>query len=220
MQKRLFIDMDGTLARFHDEVQYLERMFEKDFFLELKPFEKMVEALRLFVADNPGIPVFILSACVVGAPPYCRKEKQEWCDKHLPFIKPENTLFVPMNKNKADFIPGGITHNDYLYDDYNKNLEQWQQSGGQAIKCKNNINHLGKYGKLWEGKLIDNQCSPFFISAMLKEYVMFTRTDTMSASEYLDKLLAKGVNIEPPEKFGLGCPSVECFEEDDEMEME
>ena len=28
---RLFVDMDGTLARFHDEVQYLERMFEKGF---------------------------------------------------------------------------------------------------------------------------------------------------------------------------------------------
>ena len=29
---RIFVDMDGTLARFHDEVGYLERMFEKGFF--------------------------------------------------------------------------------------------------------------------------------------------------------------------------------------------
>ena len=30
-RKRLFIDMDGTLAKFHDEVNYLERMYEKIF---------------------------------------------------------------------------------------------------------------------------------------------------------------------------------------------
>lgn len=29
MAKRLFVDMDGTLARFHDEVSYLERMWEQ-----------------------------------------------------------------------------------------------------------------------------------------------------------------------------------------------
>ena len=34
-RKRLFIDMDGTVARFHDEVDYLERMFEK---ISLKTF--------------------------------------------------------------------------------------------------------------------------------------------------------------------------------------
>lgn len=43
-KKRLLVDMDGTLARFHDQANYLERMFEKDFFRELEPFENMVEA--------------------------------------------------------------------------------------------------------------------------------------------------------------------------------
>ncbi len=42
----LFVDMDGTLARFHDEVQYLERMFEKGFFLGLKPFGEAVRAVN------------------------------------------------------------------------------------------------------------------------------------------------------------------------------
>lgn len=39
---RIFVDMDGTLARFHDENLYLERMFEKGFFRDLKPFENAV----------------------------------------------------------------------------------------------------------------------------------------------------------------------------------
>ena len=35
MSTKLFIDMDGTTCRFHDEVQYLERMFEEGFFKNL-----------------------------------------------------------------------------------------------------------------------------------------------------------------------------------------
>ena len=47
-KKRLLVDMDGTLARFHDQANYLERMFEKDFFRELEPLEKMVEGVRQY----------------------------------------------------------------------------------------------------------------------------------------------------------------------------
>jgi len=61
-----------------------------------------------------------------------------------------------MGKRKSEFIPGGITEYDYLYDDYNKNLEEWQQDGGFAIKCKNPINHKGEKGPLWQGAIIDN----------------------------------------------------------------
>lgn len=39
---KIYIDMDGTIARFHDENLYLERMFEKGFFIDLKPFENAV----------------------------------------------------------------------------------------------------------------------------------------------------------------------------------
>jgi len=28
---RIFVDMDGTLARFHDEVGYLERIYELEY---------------------------------------------------------------------------------------------------------------------------------------------------------------------------------------------
>lgn len=45
---RIFVDMDGTLARFHDENLYLERMFEKGFFRDLKPFENAVSAIKEF----------------------------------------------------------------------------------------------------------------------------------------------------------------------------
>ena len=163
MNKRLFLDMDGTLAKFHDEDKYLERMFEKGFFKNLAPFENLVDSIIDFSQNNRDVEIFIVSACVDGEPPYCKAEKNLWCDRYLPFINENHRIFTPMGHRKSDFIPGGITKNDYLLDDYNKNLEQWQQDGGSSIKCKNNINHKGLIGKLWEGTFIDNSSNPMEI---------------------------------------------------------
>lgn len=155
-KKRLFIDMDGTLAKFHDEVRYLERMFEKDFFKNLAPFNNLIEGLEQFSEAYPDVELFVLSATVQGEPPYCQAEKHTWCDKYLPFINRGHRIFTPVGKNKTEFIPGGINKDDFLYDDYNKNLEEWEQAGGHSIKCKNNINHKGLIGNLWQCDIVDN----------------------------------------------------------------
>lgn len=155
---RLFIDMDGTLARFHDEVQYLERMFEKGFFSGLKPFEQAVKAAnRLAEEANGEYEVFILSAAVDGEPPYCCDEKHQWLDRHCPAIDREHRIFTHIGIPKAEYIPGCIGADDILWDDYNKNLEEWEANGGTAIKCKNNINHKGLIGTLWQGEIIENE---------------------------------------------------------------
>ncbi|MBQ7131220.1 MAG: hypothetical protein IJO29_01490 [Oscillospiraceae bacterium] len=155
--------MDGTLCRFHDEVGYLERMFEKGFFESLKPFDDFVYGLRLYMQANPKVEVYILSAAVDGEPPYCRAEKNDWIDQYLPEIDKEHRIFTKVGQDKSDFIPGGIRSTDYLYDDYNKNLEEWRASGGCAIKCKNNINHRGLVGELWNGDIIANEGNPMQI---------------------------------------------------------
>lgn len=141
---RLFVDMDGTLARFHDEVQYLERMFEKGFFLGLKPFEEAVEAINSLAAADNDCEVFILSAAIDGEPPYCRD------------IDREHRIFTQTGVPKIEYIPGGVSESDILWDDYNKNLEEWQAAGGTAVKCHNNINHKGLIGTLWQGALVSN----------------------------------------------------------------
>ena len=46
MAKRIYIDMDGTLCRFHDaEHKYIEQMWEKGFYANLQPFEEFVKAI-------------------------------------------------------------------------------------------------------------------------------------------------------------------------------
>lgn len=170
-KKRLFVDMDGTLARFHDQVNYLERMFEKDFFRDLEPFENMVEGVRHFIRNNPDVEVYILSAKVLGEPPYCEMEKHAWMDKHLPEIPAERRIFTEMGRPKAEYIPGGVTKNDYILDDYNKGLNQWMYDGGSAIKCHNNINqkglgaHGGRAGNLWVGPMVHTDDKPEMIAA-------------------------------------------------------
>ena len=171
--KRIFIDMDGTLARFHDEVQYLERMWEKDFFKNLKPFENMVEAVRELKSRN-NAEIFILSAAIEGEPPYCKKEKHEWLNKYLPEIDEEHRIFTKVGVPKSSYILGGIDKDDYLIDDYNIGLEEWQEFGGTAIKCKNNINHKGLVGALWTEKLIDNSLHPKRIADEIEQLCNIT----------------------------------------------
>ena len=148
---RIFVDMDGTLARFHDENLYLERMFEKGFFRVLKPFENAVSAIKELVKDNTS-EIFILSATVNSC---SLEEKQEWLDRYLPEIDKEHRIFTSLNVPKSEAIGHRLTDKDILIDDYNKNLLEWQKAGGTSVKAKNNINHKGLHGELWKGDLID-----------------------------------------------------------------
>ncbi len=172
---RLFVDMDGTLARFHDEVQYLERMFEKGFFLDLKPFDEAVRAINdLAENENDDYEVFVLSAAIDGEPPYCRDEKHQWLDEHCPGIDREHRIFTKTGVPKSEYIPGGISESDILWDDYNKNLEEWQQAGGTAVKCHNNINHKGLIGPLWQGELVSNTIPAAEIEDRLSDIIRET----------------------------------------------
>ena len=152
---RIFVDMDGTLARFHDENLYLERMFEKGFFAGLKPFDNAVEAIKHIIDNYPNVDVYVLSAAITT--PYCLAEKNKWLDKYLPNIDNEHRLFVENpSTDKSLCVPGSYLYkDDNLIDDYNKNLIEWQKAGGTSVKAKNNINHKGLHGELWKGDLID-----------------------------------------------------------------
>ena len=55
-----------------------------------------------------------------------------------------------------------IDEDDILLDDYSKNLIEWVEAGGTAIKVRNNINCSGK---TWKGDTIYNQDSLNFSSS-------------------------------------------------------
>lgn len=191
-KSRLFIDLDGTVARFYDaSPNYIEEMYEKGYFRNLQPYEEMTEGIKLFMEQHKDVEVFTLSAKVNGEPPYCEAEKQEWLDEYLPEIDREHRLFTEIGHNKAEYIPNGISNTDVLYDDYNKNLIDWENSGGVALKCHNNINMkgLGAYGGdkvMWEGQVLKNDIEPQEIANSLYE--------TVSAAQSMSNVNGKPLN--------------------------
>ena len=164
--RKIYIDMDGTLFRFHDTAhEYIEKMWEPGFYRDLQPFQNMVEAIRMLIFRNPYDEIYILSAVLPTDPPFIEEEKRESLRKHLPEIRGEHMLFVPAGTDKSACL-SGIDANSYLIDDYNKNLREWAKNGGQSIKFINDINNkgLGAYGgeigNIWRGASIRYDQNP------------------------------------------------------------
>ena len=172
-KKVLLVDMDGTLARFHDEVDYLERMYEEGFFLNLLPFENVVAAIRLFMEDHPEIPVYTCTAAINS--PFCIPEKEAWLDTFLPEIRKENRIYSEPGKSKAEYLDLETGPDIFLLDDYNKGLHMFQFDSGSAIKCHNNINqkglgtHGGERGYMWDGPMIHAGDPPGLIAEELSQ---------------------------------------------------
>ena len=141
-RERIFVDMDGVLAKFN-HVQSEEELYEKGYFAQLEPLPTVVDGMKQYIKEHPDKDIYILSAYLTESP-YALQEKNEWLDRYLPEIQSDHRIFCPCGKQKANYIIGGIKETDILIDDYTKNLEQWKQQGGIGVKLLNGIN--GNYG--------------------------------------------------------------------------
>lgn len=170
--KRLFIDMDGTLAEFHP-VDTMETLYEQGYFAQLAPHENVVNGIKTFMRENPDAEVFILSSVLTDSP-YAQTEKNEWLDRYLPEIGMENRIFVPCGSAKNEFVPGGVCENDVLLDDYSKNLHEWP---GQALKLMNGIN--GTKGS-FQGEKISTEMSAAEFAGRLASFCEGEEIDDMN----------------------------------------
>lgn len=161
-RQRLFVDMDGTLAEFKT-VDTLETLYEKDYFINLKPNENVLGAIKQLIADN-DIDVYILSAYLTDSR-YALEEKNAWLDKYLPELPQEKRLFVPCGTDKSVAVPGLIRPDDYLLDDYTKNLSEWEPPA-RGIKLINGINHTNG---TWQGDKIHFTHAPEELSSMISD---------------------------------------------------
>lgn len=179
-RQRLFVDMDGTLAEFKT-VDTLETLYEKDYFINLKPNENVLGAIKQLIADN-DIDVYILSAYLTDSR-YALEEKNAWLDKYLPELPQEKRLFVPCGTDKSVAVPGLIRPDDYLLDDYTKNLSEWEPPA-RGIKLINGINHTNG---TWQGDKIQFTHSPEEISNMISSVMKG------EAHFYEDKIVTESV---------------------------
>lgn len=148
--KRLYVDMDGTLCRFYEHALCLEKCREPGFFRALQPYENTVKAIRIIMEsvakEKDNICVYILSSVYnIDA----KEDKEYWLNRYLGEDIP--AYFPDVDMGKAEFVSTlagdcGLTSDDYLLDDYSKNLLDWSDSGGTAIKFRNELN-----GRGWNG---------------------------------------------------------------------
>lgn len=137
-KKRLFVDIDGTLAVFKP-VDTLETLYEEGYFLNLPPHENVIDAVKNIMKDNSDIEVFIMSSVLTDSK-YALAEKNAWIDKYLPEIDKAHRVFPPCGEDKKAYIPDGVRETDFLLDDYTHNLTLWQPPA-RGIKLLNGINH-------------------------------------------------------------------------------
>ena len=97
---KLFLDLDGTLAKFNSKKNALERFkTEKGFFASLKPFKHIEFVNNL--AKNDNVELFVISATPNEQADI---DKMTWINKYLPNIKKSNICFCRLGTNKAQEI--------------------------------------------------------------------------------------------------------------------
>lgn len=151
--KKIFLDLDGTLAKFNvkNALQRFDK--EKGFFANLgayKGIEKINE-----MAKNGNI--YVISA---SPNEQADIDKIKWVMKYLPNLNILNVVICRCGENKAEVLKNkyNLTLNKecYLLDDYTKNLNEWEQAGGKGIKRLTTVadNSRG----LWKGLAIRRLC--------------------------------------------------------------
>lgn len=152
MSRRIFVDMDGVLAKWEDAS--LEEMTSPGFFLSRVPDPNVCDMFTMLQekAKDGKIEVFILSSYLL---PMSKEEKIEWNKRHT-HIPEENQIYVPYGESKATALEsiGGIRKTDVLIDDFTRNLKEWP---GIAVKLYNGIN--GTHGT-WRGYSVHNNMEP------------------------------------------------------------
>jgi len=152
----LFLDMDGTLAKFYHDKKCLEKMYEQGYFEKLPPYAIASEIDR-FASLDTCVEIYILSACIKC--PYCEQEKIAWLLKHMPNIKPQNFIFTAVGESKLQRVLSKLGKDtdekiNILLDDYTKNLEHWEcDENFLGVKFVNGFNDKTK---TWQGERVKN----------------------------------------------------------------
>ena len=144
--KKIFLDLDGTLAKFNVRNALKRFESEKGFFAKLGAYKNIEKINEMAKNGN----VYIISA---SPNIYADLDKMTWIKKYLPNVKKENVIFCRLGINKARYIEHKlnikIDKECYLLDDYTKNLNEWENAGGTGIKRITSVadNSRG----LWKG---------------------------------------------------------------------
>ena len=151
--KKIFLDLDGTLAKFNVRNALKRFDNEKGFFAKLGAYKNIEKINELAKGGN----VYIISASPNLQADF---DKMLWIKKYLDNVPLDNIILCRLGENKAKVIKNkcniNIDNTCYLLDDYTKNLIEWEQQGGKGIKRLTKVSDNSR--KLWKGLELKDLC--------------------------------------------------------------
>lgn len=137
---KIFIDMDGTIV---ENIFDLDKSYEKKGgYLKKRPIKPIIEQIDKIKDNYEYIEINILSCSKNNE---MVKEKNEWLDMNMPYVKKENRVFLVKenggytNENidevKGEYIKKNIKNDEIavLIDDDNRILSKAQMILGKQI---------------------------------------------------------------------------------------
>lgn len=135
--KKIWFDMDGTIADLYGVDGWLDMLINKDAtpYAIAKPLVNLnVLAKLMHKAQHNGFKICIVSALAKNSTAdYDEKvktAKMRWLKKHLASVQFDEIRFVPYTFTKNDVNSG----NDILFDDEERHLTAWTGTAIHATK--------------------------------------------------------------------------------------
>ena len=132
-------DMDGTIADFYGVENWLDalRSYSDRPYREAAPMMNFsVLARQLNAAQRKGAKLVIISWASKCCNPVFFADicmaKRNWLAEHLPSVHWDEVHIVPYGTNKAE-VCGVDGENFFLFDDEERNRNQWEELDGLAF---------------------------------------------------------------------------------------
>lgn len=151
--KTIYVDQDGTLAKWRNVPAWVTKM--PLYYLFLSAERRVIRLVKRLYARGCDVRVLTKAYEDTGA----AIEKIAWLKLHGLGSIP--VIIVPYSQSKLDYVESGDA---VLLDDYSKNLIEWSLAGKTGIKFMNGLN--GTNGT-WKGPTVT--CS---MSVREMEYIV------------------------------------------------
>lgn len=176
----IFFDMDGVMAQFYNDPDFLTNMHKEGYFISLQPYTALCTAFRILHKVRQDI--YILTA-YHAEDPWVPHEKKLWTRNMFGQDAADFDMIIcPCGTNKAEYaeqkIGRRLRRYDVLVDDHTPNLQHWQAAGGTGIKF---INEINGHGGKWKGERMSYTSNYGAMLAMLMRHIL--RGETFEKEE-------------------------------------